>query len=116
MSKISYFEPEIVSLSLVSLTINENGTTTLSGEIVDPGTLDTFTLDVVLQTWSSNISTAQNSGGSAVMYAPDKIMKAGGGFWDCTGDSHGSRTAYWINPALPVFVPWQNMGVSGLMN
>jgi hypothetical protein len=32
--------------SLAATTINENGTTTLTGTITDPGTLDTFTLDV----------------------------------------------------------------------
>src|SRR5207253_772122 len=30
--------------TLAATTINENGTTTLTGTIVDPGTLDTFTL------------------------------------------------------------------------
>ena len=32
--------------SLVATTIDENGVTTLTGTITDPGTLDTFTLDV----------------------------------------------------------------------
>ena len=32
--------------SLAATTIDENETTTLTGTITDPGTLDTFTLDV----------------------------------------------------------------------
>ena len=37
--------PELTSLSVTPMII-ENESATLSGEIVDPGTLDTFTLDI----------------------------------------------------------------------